>query len=57
MQMFLSEGGKHMEGNGDVSNVWEAGGVSWGNTNERIELEVCGNVDGEFGRTRRGLFK
>jgi hypothetical protein len=46
-----------MEGNGDVSNVWEAGGVSWGDTDERIELEVCDNVDGEFGRTRRGLFK
>lgn len=34
-----------------------AGGVSWGDTSERMGLEVCGIVDGEFGRTRRGLFE
>jgi hypothetical protein len=57
MQMFFSKGGKHREGNGDVSNILEAGGVSWGDNNKRIESEECDNVDGEFCRTRRGLFK
>ena len=41
----------------DIDHAWGAGGVSWGDTGERMGLGVCGNVDEGFGRTRRGLFR